>query len=85
MKTLTIELDDKTYEAVVAQAQRTGRSEVEILQEVLASLPQVAQFTDRGEGSHSYRDFKPLGVHPKPGALDLDGLWDEMIDESNRD
>ena len=85
MKTLTLELDDKTYEAVVAQAQRTGRSEAEVLQDVLTSLPQAMQFADRGEGSHSYRDFKPLGVHPKPGALDLDGLWDEMIDESNRD
>lgn len=85
MKTLTLELDDKTYDAVVAQAQSTGRSPVELLQEAIAALPQFPRFRDRGEGSHSYRDIKPLGLHPKPDALNLDNLWDEMIDESDRD
>ncbi|MFM9963975.1 MAG: hypothetical protein ACKV2Q_22460 [Planctomycetaceae bacterium] len=85
MKMLTLELDDKVYEAVVAQAQRTGRSPAEVLQETIAALPQFPQFRDRGEGSHSYRDIKPLGLHPKPDALNFDNLWDEMIDDSDRD
>ena len=84
MKTLTLELDENTYAALVAQAQRTGRSEADILREAVASLPHVPQFTERGKGSHSYRDIKPLGLHPKPGALNFDNLWDEMIDESDR-
>lgn len=85
MKTLTLELDDKTYEAVVAHAQHTGRTEAEVLQEALSTLPRNPQFLDHGEGSHSYRDIKPLGLHPKPGALNFDNLWEEMIDESHRD
>ncbi len=85
MKTLTLELDEQTYAAVVAEAQRKGRTEAEIVREALASLPHVPQFAERGKGSHSYRDFTPLGIHLKPGALDLDDLLGEMIDESDRD
>lgn len=85
MKTLTLELDEKIYEALVAQAQRTGRSESDVVREALESLPELPRFAERGDSSHSFRDFKPLGVHLKPGALDFDDLLGEMIDESDRD
>ena len=85
MKTITLNLDEKTYEALVAQAQRTGRTEAEVLREVLESLPQLPPFAERGTGTHSLRDFKPLGIHLKPGALDFDHHFGEMIDDSDRD
>ena len=85
MKTLTVELDETTYEALVAQAHRTGRSEVDLVREALELLQQPKEFAERGKSSHSFRDFKPLGVHLKPGALDFDDLLGEMIDESDRD
>ena len=85
MKTLTLELDDTTYEAVIAQAQRTGRTEAEVVRDALESLPQRTPVWERGEGTHSLRDFKPLGLHLKPGALDFDDILGEMIDDSDRD
>ncbi len=84
MKTLTLKLDDKTYEAVVEQAQRTGQSEEDVVRDAIASLPQPPQW-NFGPGPHSYADIKPLGVRLKPGALNFDNLFDEMIDDSDRD
>lgn len=85
MKTLTVELDEPTYEALVAQAQRTGRSEAELVSDALAPLREIKAVAQRPQSGHSFRDFKPLGVHLKPGALDFDDLLGEMIDESDRD
>ena len=79
MKTLTLELDEKTYEAVKAQASRTGRSEAEVVSAALAHLRQLKELADQPRSGHSLRDFKPLGVHLKPGALDFDDLLDEML------
>lgn len=85
MKTLTLELDEKTYEAVQAQASRTGRSEAEVVSAALAPLRQLKELTDQSRTGHSLRDFKPLGIHLKPGALDFDDILGEMIDDSDRD
>ena len=85
MKTLTLELDETTYESLIAQAQRTGRTEADVVRAALESLPQRTPVLERGEGTHSLRDFKPLGLHLKPGALDFDDILGEMIDDSDRD
>ena len=85
MKTLTLELDDSTYEALAAKARSTGRSEEEIIRDSLQPLRQLTEFAERRKSGHSLRDFKPLGVHLKPGALNFDDLLGEMIDDSDRD
>lgn len=85
MKTLTLELDEPTYEAVVARAQRTGRSESELIREALQPLRKLQELSQRPKTGHSLRDFKPLGLHLKPGALDFDDILGEMIDDSDRD
>ena len=76
MKTLTLELDEPTYEAVVAQATRTGRTEAEVVSAALAPLRQ----TEQRRSGHSLRDFKPLGLKPiRREALHTDDILDEMI------
>lgn len=85
MKVLTLEIDEPTYEAVKAQAHRTGRSEAEVVCAALAPLRQFQELAERPKSGHSLRDFKPLGIHLKPGALDFDDILGEMIDDSNRD
>lgn len=80
MKTLTLELDEKTYEAVQAQASRTGRSEAEVVSAALAPLRQLKELTDQPRTGHSLRDFKPLGLMLKhPDAWKADDILDEMI------
>ena len=84
MKTVTLELDEKTYDTLLEQARRTGRSETELVREAIESIQTSKAIAERGKSSHSFRDFKPLGIHLKPGALDFDDLLGEMIDESDR-
>ncbi len=76
MKTLTLELDEPTYEALVAQATRTGCTEAEVVNAALAPLRQ----TEQRRSGHSLRDFKPLGLKPVcRDALRADDILDEMI------
>lgn len=80
MKTLTLELDEKTYEAVQAQASRTGRSEAEVVCAALAPLRQLNELSDQPRSGHSLRDFQPLGLKPfSREALRSDDILDEMI------
>ncbi len=82
MKTLTLELDEKTYEAVQAQASRTGRSEAEVVSAALAPLRQLKELTEQPRTGHSLRDFKPLGLKPfSRDAIRSDDILDEMIND----
>ena len=80
MKTLTLELDESTYEAVKAQASRTGRSEAEVVSAALAPLRQLKEIVDQPRSGHSLRDFQPLGLKPfSRDALRSDDILDEML------
>ena len=74
MKTLTIQLDDNIYQAVVAHSQRTGRTVADVVRDALQSVP------GRGTGTHSLRDFKPLGLRlRRPDGWKSDDILGEMI------
>lgn len=86
MTTLTLNLDDATYKTLQAHARRTGRTESQVVADVLKELPPQAAPVSEPIAQHSYRDFKPLGLHFRSeDSLAFDDLLGEMIDDDDRD
>lgn len=86
MRTLTLELDETTYEAVKAQANRIGCSEAEVVSAALAPLRQLKDLADHPRSRHSLSDFKPLGLRLiSPDAWKVDDILGEMINHDDKD